>query len=120
MKTMKPRTKRFLAGAIVVVCIAVGFVALHIFMGYGVTFYGSFDRIQSGMSETQVVAALGAADERSAEFRLGQYEGFEKEYARAAGSGSSYYLLWNKGIDVVYAIGFDRNGRVTMKAIGGT
>jgi hypothetical protein len=53
-------------------------------------------------------------------FRLGQHGGFEKEYARAAASGSEYYLLWNKGIDVVYVVGFDKDGRVTMKAVGGT
>lgn len=120
MKTAKPWTMRVSAVATLVVCLAAAFVGVRALMGYGVTFYRSFEKVQQGMLEAEAVAILGAADERSAEFRLGQYEGFEKEYARAAGSGSSYYLLWFKSIDVVYAIGFDRNGRVTMKAVGGT
>jgi len=120
MKTAKSWTTRLLAAAVVVVCVAAGFVGLRVVMGYGVTFHGSFKKIQPGMSETQVVAALGTPDERSAEFRLGQREGFEKEYALAAESGSSYYLFWFRGIDVVYAVGFDAAGRATIKAVGGT
>jgi hypothetical protein len=89
-------------------------------MGYGITFHSSFKKVRAGMSEAQGVAALGAANERSSEFRLGQYVGFEKEYARAAASKSSYYLIWNKGIDVVYTVGFDNEGHVTMTAVGGT
>lgn len=117
---MKSRNTRLLAVALGVIFIAVALVGLRILMGYGFTFHSSFKRVQTGMSEAQVVADLGAADERAAEFRLGQYAGFEKDYARAAESGSNYYLLWNKGIDVVYAVGFDKDGRVTMKAVGGT
>jgi hypothetical protein len=108
---------------VAVACVAgglLGLLGLRVFMGYGVTFHSKFTKIRPGMSEAQVVAALGVADERAAQFRLGQYGGFEKEYARAAASGSTYYLLWNKGIDVVYAVGFDKDGRVTMKAVGRT
>jgi hypothetical protein len=108
---------------VAIACVAaglLGFLGLRVLMGYGITFHSKFSNIQPGMSEAQVVASVGAADERSAQFRLGQHGGFEKEYARAAASGSEYYLLWNKGIDVVYAVGFDKDGRVTMKAVGGT
>jgi len=117
---MRPRHAWLVAVLLAVVCVPVAFVGLRMLMGYGVTFHNSFKNIQAGMSEAEVVAALGPADERSAEFRLGQYKGFEAEYARAAASGSSHYLLWKKGIDVVYAIGFDKDSRVTMKAVGGT
>jgi hypothetical protein len=103
-----------------VACLVVSLVGTRVLMGYGLTFHGSFKKVQAGMSEAQVVAALGIAGARTTEFRLGQYIGFEKEYARAAASGSVYYLLWYKGIDVVYAVGFDNDGRVTTKAFGGT
>jgi hypothetical protein len=89
-------------------------------MQFANPFHAAFSTVERGMLEAQVVAVLGPSDERTSEFRLGQYAGFEDEYARAARSGSSYYLLWNKGIDVVYAVGIDEDGRVTMKAVGGT
>lgn len=117
---MKSRNTRLLAVALGVVFIAVALVGVRALMGYGFTFHSSFKRVQSGMSEAQVVVVLGGADVRTAKFQLGQYTGFEKEYAQAAASGSSYYLLWHRGIDVVYAVGFDKTGKVTMKAVGGT
>jgi len=120
---MKPRSTRWVIALVAFGWVAaglLGFVGLRVLMGYGVTFHTTFTKIQPGMSEAEAVAALGAADERSAHFRLGQYGGSEKEYARAAESGSAYYLHWKKGIDVVYAVGFDKDGRVTMKAVGGT
>jgi hypothetical protein len=117
---MKSTPKRLLAALLAVVFIAVAFIGGRVMMGYGVTFHSSFRTLQTGMSEAQVVAALGAADKRSPEFQLGQPGDFEKEYARAAVIGSSYYLLWSKGIDVVYTVGFDKDGRMTMKAVGGT
>lgn len=117
---MKSQNRRLLAVLLAVLSIGLAFVAARVLMGYGVTFHSSFKKLQVGMSEEQVVAALGAADKRSAVFQLGQSGGFEKEYARAAASGSNYYLLWSKGIDVVYTVRFDKDGRVTMKAVGGT
>jgi hypothetical protein len=95
-------------------------LGLRWLVGYGVTFYGSFEKIEPGMDERRVLELLGEPDEKSATFRLGQYEGSETEYARAAASGSSKYLLWFKGIDLVYAVGIDKSGRVTVKALGGT
>lgn len=97
-----------------------GILGFRMLMGFGVTFYSSYEKVDVGMSETEVVALLGLADEKSTQFRLGQRDGFEQEYARAARSGSAHYLLWHKGIDVVYAVGFDGEGKVTMKAVGGT
>jgi hypothetical protein len=117
---MKSRNTRILVILLAVVCVGAAVVGLRVLAGYGVNFHSSFKKVQVGMSEAQVVAALGVANERSSEFRLGQYRGFEQAYARAAASGSSYYLLWSKGIDVVYAVGFDKDGSVTMKAVGGT
>lgn len=117
---MKSKRIHYLVVVMAVICCIAVFIGGRLLTGSGITFYGSFNQVQPGMSETQVVAALGTANARTTEFQLGQYTGFEKEYAQAAASGSSYCLLWHKGIDVVYAIGFDKEGKVTMKAFGGT
>ncbi|MBN2579581.1 MAG: hypothetical protein JXB10_11375 [Pirellulales bacterium] len=119
MNAKKQLMRRSLALAAVVL-VVVAIIGVRVLLGFGITFHWSFTKIQPGMLESQVVAALGTPCSKSAEFRLGQREGFEKEYARAAASGSAYYLLWEKGMDVVYAVGFDKNGRVTMTAAGGT
>lgn len=76
--------------------------------------------VETGMTREQVVGLLGEPEEQSAEFHLGQYGGFEAVYKRAASSGSEYYLFWDQGIDVVYAVGFDERDKVTFKAAGGT
>lgn len=117
---MKSRRIQLLIAMLGVACLLGALFGPRMIMGYGPTFHGSFKKIEAGMMEAHVVAALGKANARTTEFRLGQYSGFEKDYARAAASGSSYYLLWYRGLDVVYAVGFDKDGKVTMKAVGGT
>ncbi len=72
------------------------------------------------MSRERVVELLGPPSEQSSEFHLGQSQGFEREYEMARNSNSSHYLFWNRGIDVVYAVGFDSKDKVTIKAVGGT
>jgi hypothetical protein len=83
-------------------------------------FQVSYRKVQPGMTREEVVGMLGEPDDEAPEFRLGQYEGFEKQYERAEESGSAYYCFWFRGIDVTYTIGFDSEDRVTMKAHGGT
>lgn len=116
----KSRANQVLMVGLAILGVAVFILGSRVLTSVGVPFQAAFKKIQAGMSEAEVVAGLGTPDEKSAQFRLGQYAGFEKEYARAADSGSSYYLIWNKGVDVVYTVGFDNAGRVTMKAGGGT
>lgn len=109
---------RFTVAGAVMLCF--GYVVLRLAAGYGFGFYESFQAIEPGMDESRVIELLGDPHERSAEFRLAQYEGYEDEYARAAASGSAQHLRWHKGIDVVYAVGIDKDGKVAMKAVGGT
>ena len=83
-------------------------------------FARNFETIRTGMPEREVLALLGPATERSAAFRLGQPHGHEKEYAAAARSGSTYYLLWRRELHLIYAVGFDEQQRVRYSAAGGT
>ena len=105
-------------GVICVLC--AGTVFIRCLGGYGITFHLRYKTIESGMSRERVIELLGRPHEQSSEFHLGQAQGFEPEYERARNSDSRYYLFWNKGIDVVYAVGFDSEDKVTIKAVGGT
>jgi hypothetical protein len=79
-----------------------------------------FESVQPGMGKAEVLSRMGNPRDESATFRLGQRNGYEHEYHRAAASDSKRWLFWYNGIDVVYAVGFDTNNVVTMKASGGT
>lgn len=105
------------AGGVLMLC---GMLLLDWIAGDTPDFRSSFDRVEEGMPRAEVVKTLGKPDRESDEFRLGQYEGYEEEYARAEGSDSEYYCLWFRGIDHTYTVGFDGDDRVTMKASGGT
>ena len=83
-------------------------------------FARKFDTLRVGTPQGEVLALLGPPNERSDVFRLGQPHGHEKAYAAAANSGSSYYLLWRRELDLVYAVGFDHQHRVRYFAVGGT
>ncbi len=83
-------------------------------------FLWNYQRVTIGGSKDRVVDLLGQPDESGPEFRLSQYLGFEDEYQRAEGSGSSHYLFWHRSIDLTYAIGFNEDNQVTLKAVGGT
>jgi hypothetical protein len=83
-------------------------------------FRGTFATVRAGMSEGEVIERLGAPDERTAEFRLGQRKGNEHEYANAARSGADHYLLWRRDGHMIYAVGFDRRGVVCYAGSGGT
>ena len=83
-------------------------------------FYRAFDSIQVGTPASEAVSRLGPPDEAGKEFRLGQPDGFETEYGAADASSSQRYLFWNRGVDVVCAVGLDSSDRVAYKACGGT
>ena len=106
--------------AYVVVCIG-GAVFFQWTQNHGVEeFAHDFGSVEPGMSRAEVIELLGQPDQETAEFRLGQREGFEHEYERADRSDSTRYLLWYKGMDLVFTIGFDDHGKVTMTACGNT
>jgi len=83
-------------------------------------FRAQFLQVERGMTEAQVVELLGPSDERSTEFFLGQRSGSEDAYMRAAESNSSYFLVWRRGVDVVYSVGFSAEGKATIAEVGGT
>ena len=78
-----------------------------------------FSRVRIGMATHDVQRLMRSPGERLEEFRIGQEGGFEKQYAEAAGSESSYWLSWTQ-FDIRYTVGFDESDRVTYKAAGGT
>lgn len=82
---------------------------------------GGFKAVEVGMNRQTVIQLMGQPFSEGPEFQLSQREGFEKEYDRASQSGSAYYLIW-LGVrdDLTYAVGFDTNSIVTMKAVGGS
>jgi hypothetical protein len=83
-------------------------------------FRSRFGGVAPGISEAEVVNLLGPPDERSREFFLAQRSGFEDAYRRAAESGSAYFLVWHREIDLVYSVGIDSDGNVTLAEVGGT
>jgi len=94
--------------------------AIYLYSTGGPRFFFNYHRIEPGDSKHSVIEMLGQPDEQNTIFRLGQQKGYESEYEKSNASGSKYYLFWNKGIDVIYSVGFDGNDRVTFKAYGGT
>lgn len=79
-----------------------------------------YRRIGVGASRAEVLKRMGRPFRRSETFELGQYEGNEQEYARAAQADSAYYLSWSNGIDYQYCIGFGADDNVAVKGAGGT
>ena len=83
-------------------------------------FQSRYQEIEIGMQESIVVSILGSPNERSSEFYLGQREGFEEVYERAAQSRAVQYLIWRRNTDMVYAVGLNKEGNVAFFAAGGT
>ena len=83
-------------------------------------FLKAFQDVEVGMAESQVLELLGKPDQRSKQFFLGQRAGFEEAYHRAAASKSVHFLVWRRGLDVVYSVGIDTSGRVALAEAGGT
>jgi hypothetical protein len=79
-----------------------------------------FAEIEIGMEESLVLSMLGSPDNRSPEFYLSKKEGFEEAYMRAAASGATNYVMWQRGVDAVYAIGFNIEGKAAVIETDGT
>ena len=76
--------------------------------------------IDLGTDRKNVLALLGHPNDQSEIFRLAQLEGYMAAYQRAERSNSAYYMYWIKGIDHVFAVGFNTEHKVTIIENGGT
>ena len=117
-------TLKLIAALVVVVGVLAGLAALFV-QGMPETrevseFSEKFKLVQLGDPEAKTLSVLGKPDTKEKEFRLGQKKGFEDAYTRAEASDSAYYLLWFKGIDVVFTVGINNKGQVSAKESGGT
>ena len=119
-----PRAKVLLVAGAAALAVAVGILGVRSIgdraLGFNREFDTSFAKVRLGMSEADVLQLLGTPLEESDQFYLGQREGFEAEYARAAASGAKRFLIWRNGVDVVYAVGLDDSGAVVVASYGGT
>ena len=122
VEARKPMATRFVWVAVIFFSVVAFFWAVDYAANGpdGIAFRHKFRSVTVGMDENAVLTLLGEPDDRSNEFYLGQYPGFEAAYRRAAESDSSCYLIYNRGIDLVYAVGVDEQGSVTLKEVGGT
>ena len=77
-------------------------------------FRDRYKEIELGMTESMVVSLLGAPNDRSSEFYLGQKKGFEEADRRAGESGATNYLIWQLETDDVYIIGINEEGKVAI------
>jgi hypothetical protein len=83
------------------------------------SFNEGFSQVDLGSTEKEVLLILGEPDVRESVFRLGQEKQSEAAYVRAAASDAQQYLLWFRGIDVIYSIGVDNQRVVVIKESGG-
>lgn len=113
-----------IVGTVTVVAIAVGILAPLIERLPSEKELSEFQKkyalVELGDREDEVLATLGEPIAKETDFRLGQRKGFENAYERAEASDSEYYLLWYKGIDVVFTVGINKQGNVSVKEYGGT
>jgi len=119
---MKKQTMRKVVIASLVVA-AVVVVAGAYVLGHwltGLSAYPGWHKVRVGDTRERVLELMGPPREESLEFRLGQETGYQEQYAEAAASGASVWLIYEAGIDVVYAVGLGADGRVVYKAAGGT
>jgi hypothetical protein len=106
---------------LVVILLGLTFVAnLLITSSENQDFLDRYEEIELGIPESVVLSLLGTPNDRSSEFYLGQREGFENAYERAAGSGATRYLMWHRDSDVVYTVGINEEGNVAIVEAGGT
>ena len=117
---MNPARKKKATVALgVLVFVVASFFSVRFLVGE-FSFTTTFEKVSPGLDEAQVLTLLGSPDDRGKEFRLGQFEGYEKEYQRASESSAKTYWFWFRGIDVVYTVGFDESGKVVIAEYGGT
>ncbi len=93
---------------------------VHYYRSGEAEFADKFRAVSIGLPKVDVVALLGEPNGEGKEFRLGQKEGYEAAYRKAALSHSTHYLFWHRGLDTVYTIGFDAQGKVALIESGGT
>ncbi len=121
--------------ALIVIAVALGSLLLIVLIVYGalhaflyadpeyramVEFGRDFEQVTIGMEREDVEERLGSPDSSDNDFHLGQKDGFEDAYERAAQSGATYYLFWHKWVDTTFTIGFDANDKVVVAESGGT
>jgi len=83
-------------------------------------FSNKFDAIRAGMNASKVVTFLGSPSYEGYSFQLGQKQGFEDAYKRALLSDSTKYLSWDRGMDCVFTVGFDKQDKATIAERGCT
>jgi hypothetical protein len=83
-------------------------------------FEKAFGQIAIGMERDEIERRLGPPDHIGDEFRLGQREGSEDAYQRAAESDAQYYLIWHRWVDMVFTIGFNAEDKAVVIESGGT
>lgn len=115
---------RLISGIMIFLC-AVSFTAWYkIYQSPQVKevreFKAVVSKIDLGTDKKTVLQLLGNPNDQSDKFQLAQVEGYAAAYQRAARSKSKYYMYWFKGIDHVFAVGFDKDHKVTIIENGGT
>ncbi|MCP4001241.1 MAG: hypothetical protein GY727_10050 [Gammaproteobacteria bacterium] len=82
-------------------------------------FKAQYAEIEIGMTESMVVSMLGAPDEQLTELSLGEGEGLDDAYKRAAESEAVEYLSWHVDFGLIYVVGFNKDGTVVVLEKGG-
>jgi len=83
-------------------------------------FISDFESLSIGDTEAKILSILGNPNSKETEFRVGQKIGFESLYKKASQSNSEYYLIWERGIDLVFCIGIGKDKTVKIKEYTGT
>lgn len=78
----------------------------------------AYESVRMGTPKAEVLTVLGQAIRVEPTFCLPQRHGFEGQFEEADRSTSTEYYLWLNGVNWYYCIGFDRNGKVSMKGQG--
>lgn len=83
-------------------------------------FISNFESLSLNDTEEKAISILGNPDSKEPEFRVGQKSGNESLYEKAKSSKAEYYLIWEKGIDLVFCIGIGKDKGVKIKEYTGT
>jgi hypothetical protein len=111
----------FWLGVVVGLLLPIGFLRVTALLTHeDWKMHRAFAAITPDMPRQEVVRLMGAEGSRSDKFHLGQFAGFEFQYAVASRVGAAYFLSWRTGVDTVFTIAFDQNDKAIYKASGGT
>ncbi len=80
----------------------------------------AYKKVDVGNNMERVRDLLGPPQDSGPKFHLSQEGGFEEEYRRARSLGAQEWWFYHNGIDTTCAIGFDAEGKVVGKFLGGT